>query len=74
MQKSAIREIAKKAINLDMGARGLRTIMEEVMLDIMYKTPSENDLAKIVVDSECIINNATPKFVYKPKQKAVNAQ
>ena len=73
LQKSAIKEIAKKALGLNMGARGLRTIMEETMLDIMYKTPSEENLIRIVVDSGCIVNKSTPKFVYKQTQKVVNA-
>ena len=72
LQKSAIREIAKKALGLNMGARGLRTIMEETMLDIMYKTPSEENLQKVIVDSSCIVSNSQPKFVYKQTQKVVN--
>ena len=50
----ALKEIAKKAIEMKTGARGLRSILENVLLDSMYQVPSESDLEKIVVESSSI--------------------
>ena len=59
----AIRSIAKKAIELKTGARGLRTIIEGCMLDVMYKTPSDRRIEKIVISSRCINGNEKPKII-----------
>ncbi len=72
VEKSAIREIAKKAIKLDMGARGLRTIMEESMLEVMYSAPSQNNLQKIIVDSDCIVKHTSPKLIFKDKKQVAS--
>ena len=62
---------AKKAIKLKTGARGLRTIMEEAMLPLMYKVPSDETVAKIVIDTK---NNneeeVEPVFIRKPAEAA----
>ncbi len=50
----AVVEIAKKAISLKTGARGLRTIFENLMLDCMYDLPSEDSVYKVVIDSEVV--------------------
>ena len=60
-----VREIAKKAIALKTGARGLRTILENLMLDTMYEIPSENDLEKVVIDADVVKYGGKPKFVKK---------
>ena len=51
-QDSAIKYIAKRAISLKTGARGLRTIIEENMLDVMYKVPSDKSIKKVVISSD----------------------
>lgn len=51
-QTSAVRYIAKRAIKLNTGARGLRTIVEENMLDTMYKVPSDQTIKKVVISSD----------------------
>lgn len=61
----AVREIAKTAIKLKTGARGLRTIIENVMTSVMYKIPSESNVDEVVVTANCITDNAEPKIVYK---------
>lgn len=61
----AVLAVAKKAIELKTGARGLRTILENAMLDIMYDLPSENEVSKVVVDEEVIIGKAKPKIIKK---------
>lgn len=60
---TALKAIADKAISLHTGARGLRTIVENAMLDIMYKVPSDKTIKKIIITSETIENGAPPKVV-----------
>lgn len=56
----AIEEVAKKAIKLNTGARGLRTILEEVMLPVMYSTPSDKTISKIFITKDCIMGKGEP--------------
>ena len=63
--EDGIREIAKKAIELKTGARGLRTILENIMIDSMYEIPSDNSVLKIVVDSEVVKLGIKPKIIRK---------
>ena len=65
VEDDAVREIAQTAIRLKTGARGLRTIIENVMTDVMYKIPSETDVEEVVVTKECLTDGATPKLIYK---------
>ncbi len=61
----ALKEIAKKAIEMKTGARGLRSILENVLLDSMYQVPSESDLEKIVVEASSIKDESKPLMVYR---------
>ena len=61
----ALKEIAKKAIEMKTGARGLRSILENVLLDSMYEVPSETDLEKIVVEASSIKEESKPLMVYR---------
>ena len=65
VEEDAVREIAQTAIRLKTGARGLRTIIEGVMTEVMYKIPSEENVAEVVVTKECITEKAQPKIIYK---------
>ncbi len=71
---NALLSIAKKAKERKTGARGLRTILENVLLDTMYNLPSNPDVSKVVVD-EAVINGETqPYLIYdqnSPEKKAV---
>lgn len=60
---SALTAIADKAIDLHTGARGLRTIVENAMLDIMYSVPSDKSIKKIVITSDTIQNGAPPQVI-----------
>lgn len=64
---SAIRAVAKKAIQRESGARGLRSILEEVMLDIMYDLPSQSSISECVITEEVINNSANPLLMYEKK-------
>ncbi len=59
----ALAAIADKAIKLHTGARGLRTIVENAMLDIMYKVPSDKTIKKIIITADTIENGAQPQVV-----------
>ncbi len=65
VEEDAVREIAQTAIRLKTGARGLRTIIESVMTEVMYKIPSEENVEEVVITKECLTSGATPKLVYK---------
>ena len=64
--ESAVKAVANKAMELKTGARGLRTILEEKMLDIMFDTPSNKNISKIIFDEDFITDNQPPKIEYKP--------
>ena len=63
--ESAVYEIAKKAIELKTGARGLRTIFENLMLDCMYDIPSDDNVEKVINDGEVVKGEKKPELVYK---------
>ena len=65
VEDEAVREIAQTAIRLKTGARGLRTIIENVMTEVMYKIPSETNVEEVVITKECLTDGKTPKLVYK---------
>lgn len=65
VEDEAVREIARTAINLKTGARGLRTIIEGFMTSVMYKIPSESNVEEVIVTQKCITDRAEPKIVYK---------
>ena len=64
-ESDAIHEVAKKAIELKTGARGLRCILEDVMLDVMYKIPGSSDVEKVIITADAIKKIAAPTVVYK---------
>lgn len=72
----AIDAIAEKAIKRNTGARGLRTIVEEIMQDIMYDIPSDPTIKTVTITKECVTDNAEPKVVREEKKvkKAVHSQ
>lgn len=65
----AVVEIAKKAIERKTGARGLRAILEDLMLDIMYDVPSQQDAVKCIVHKECVTEGKTPELIKGAKPK-----
>jgi ATP-dependent Clp protease ATP-binding subunit ClpX len=63
-QAEAIDEIAQKALDRKTGARGLRAIFEETMLNVMYEIPSRDDIDKCIVTKEAIIEHKEPEIIY----------
>ena len=62
-EEGALSEIAKKAIERKTGARGLRSIIEGIMLDVMFDLPSRNDIQKCIITKDTVIDNSLPKLV-----------
>jgi len=70
IREDALSEIAKKAMERKTGARGLRSILEDLLLDTMYKVPSEESLRKVVLDAAVVKGDSEPLMVYeKAKQR-----
>ena len=67
VRPSALRVIAKQALNRKTGARGLRSILERALLDTMYELPSMADVEKVVVDEKVIDKGDKPLFIYRDK-------
>lgn len=67
--KESLEVVANKAIERKTGARGLRAILEEIMLDIMFDIPSRDDIKKCVITKDTIINNAGPTLVIADKSQ-----
>lgn len=67
----ALEAMAKEAVARKSGARGLRAIMEETMMNIMYEIPSKKDVVECVVGEEVVLNNEDPILLYEqPKKQA----
>ncbi len=67
--EEALKVIAKKAIERDTGARGLRAILEEIMMDVMYDIPSRDDVNKCIISKESIESKAGPLLLNEEKDK-----
>ena len=68
LRQEALETVAEKAIERKTGARGLRSILETVLLDTMYKIPAEDDVVKVVVDRSVINGENEPLLVYEKKE------
>ena len=68
--ENAIRAIAEKAIAHKTGARGLRSVLEEQMLDIMFELPSQDNIDEVVINEEVIKNSEAPLLVYHKQKRA----
>jgi len=67
--KDALKIVAKEALDRKSGARGLRAILEKVMLDIMYDLPSKSGLGECVIGEEVILNDEPPLLLYENQIK-----
>ncbi|MCK5557812.1 MAG: ATP-dependent Clp protease ATP-binding subunit ClpX [Candidatus Hydrogenedentes bacterium] len=71
-KEEALRVVAEKALAKDTGARGLRAIFEEIMLDIMYDLPSEESVKECIITEEVITQRQRPLLVYKSRPKSAS--
>ncbi|WP_083172450.1 ATP-dependent protease ATP-binding subunit ClpX [secondary endosymbiont of Trabutina mannipara] len=67
--EEAITAIAKKAMKRKTGARGLRSIIENVLLETMYELPSKNNIDKVIIDESVIAGKSDPLFIYGNRRK-----
>ncbi|MDO9191436.1 MAG: ATP-dependent Clp protease ATP-binding subunit ClpX [Undibacterium sp.] len=74
IRPAALHAIAKKAVARKTGARGLRSILEHALLDIMYDLPSEQNVSKVVIDENTIANGAKPLLIYNEQPKVSGAK
>ena len=65
----AVREIAKKAIKRKTGARGLRTILEDILLDVMFDVPSSESVKKVVLDASVVNGENEPYIIHESSAK-----
>lgn len=68
-EPEALTEIAKKAIQRETGARGLRSIIEAVMLDVMYEVPSRDEIKKIIITKDNVIGESEPNYYNEENRK-----
>ena len=70
--EDALKAIAKRALARKTGARGLRSIMEAILLDSMYDLPAYEDVQEVVINAEVIEGNAEPLLVHAKTAKTAD--
>ena len=70
--RDALEAVADKAIAMEIGARGLRSIMESIMTDIMYEVPSDSSIEKVVITADSIQNGSRP-VIYRKNRMSLDA-
>jgi ATP-dependent Clp protease ATP-binding subunit ClpX len=70
----ALKEVAQLAIKRKTGARGLRAILEQAMLDIMYEIPSKSHVKECIIDREVILNKKAPKLIFRTEEEIKASQ
>ena len=65
---TALEAVAEKTLEKKTGARGLRSIMEAVLMDSMFEVPGDKTIKKVIITRECVENNAKPEII-REKQK-----
>jgi ATP-dependent Clp protease ATP-binding subunit ClpX len=69
-REEALTAIANRAIKRKTGARGLRSIIEHALLDIMFELPGMKDVSKVVVDEKTVAGEGKPLLIYAEQAKA----
>ena len=72
-REDALVAIANKAMERKTGARGLRSILEAVLLEIMYDIPSESSVAKVIIDENVINGLSEPILIYENQDQPQKA-
>jgi len=68
-EPKALEAIAREAIKRNTGARGLRAIIEGIMLDVMYEVPSRDDITDCVITEKVVLEKTVPELASKPNKK-----
>ena len=69
----ALKSVAHKALERKTGARGLRSILEGILLDTMYEIPSQSDVSKVVIDESVIEGTSKPLLIYENSELPAKA-
>ncbi len=69
-EPDAVQEIARQALARNTGARGLRAILEEIMLDMMFDIPSRDDVSRCIITRDNVINKTSPEIILKAELSA----
>ena len=72
-EESALRAVAQKALKRGTGARGLRAILEEILLNVMFDLPSRDDVVEVRVTEACVLNGSPPMLEIAPKRQKKEA-
>ena len=72
--EESMKAIARKAIDRKTGARGLRSIMESILLDTMYDLPGMDGVEEVVISKEVVAGDAKPLLIYADREKASNGK
>ena len=70
IKEDALKEIAKLAVSQNTGARGLRSIIEDSLMELMYKVPDQKDLYKVVINKDVIAKKTEPILIYSNKENS----
>ena len=68
INNNAIEEIARLAVKSKTGARGLRSIMENLLIDLMFESPDQKELKKIIINSDVVKNKSKPMLLFTNKE------
>jgi ATP-dependent Clp protease ATP-binding subunit ClpX len=64
-EADAVKEIASQALERKTGARGLRSIIEKAMLNVMYQVPSDETIGSVIITKESVLGEGEPKYIYR---------
>jgi ATP-dependent Clp protease ATP-binding subunit ClpX len=67
IKNDALNEIASLAVKRKTGARGLRSIMEDILVDLMFETPDQKDLTKVIINNEVVKKKIKPILMFSEK-------
>jgi ATP-dependent Clp protease ATP-binding subunit ClpX len=73
IRPDALQEIARKAIRRKTGARGLRSILEQALLDVMYELPTMKGVTKVIIDDNVINGEGKPLLIYSDTPKVAGS-
>ncbi len=65
----ALRAVAEETLKRNTGARGLRSVMEALLTDLMFEVPSDHTIEKVIVGRDCVLKKAQPEIVKNPDKK-----
>jgi ATP-dependent Clp protease ATP-binding subunit ClpX len=67
--EDTLEEIAEISMQKELGARGLRSVLEKMMMDLMFEVPSSHDIERIIITKEMVANDGKPEIKIKKQEK-----